>query len=245
MMSDSDLIENANIDLTRMPKHVAIIMDGNGRWAKKRLMPRQFGHKQGQKQLKKTLINCKKLGIPILSVYVFSTENWKRPESEVSFLLQFLKKTIQDEIQELEKEGVRLRFLGDLSAFGEDILQDIHDAQERTKDASDIQLNIMLNYGGRAEIIHALQSYVASGEDVRQLTEDRLQPYLYTGELPDPDILIRTGGDVRISNFMLWQLAYSELFFTVVFWPDFGLSELITVVEAFQHRDRRYGGLNE
>jgi len=245
MSADDSLTNKYGIDLTRIPQHIAIIMDGNGRWAKKRLMPRNFGHRQGQKQLKKTLINCVKLGVKYLSVYVFSTENWRRPEEEVSFLLKFLKSTIQDELNELIKEGVRLKFLGDLSQFDQSLLDMISDSESKTKNNTNIQLNVMLNYGGRREIIDAVKIYVKNGGDIDSLTEDNLQPCLYTEGIPDPDILIRTGGDLRISNFMLWQAAYSEFFFLDVFWPEFDFDELVKVIGEFQSRDRRFGGLNE
>ena len=245
MSADDSLTNKYGIDLTRIPQHIAIIMDGNGRWAKKRLMPRNFGHRQGQKQLKKTLINCVKLGVKYLSVYVFSTENWRRPEEEVSFLLKFLKSTIQDELNELIKEGVRLKFLGDLSQFDQSLLDIISDSESKTNDNTNIQLNVMLNYGGRREIIDAIKTYVKNGGDIDSLTEDNLQPCLYTEDIPDPDILIRTGGDLRISNFMLWQAAYSEFFFLDVFWPEFDFEELVKVIGEFQSRDRRFGGLNE
>jgi undecaprenyl diphosphate synthase len=245
MSADDSLTSEYGIDLTRIPQHIAIIMDGNGRWAKKRLMPRNFGHRQGQKQLKKTLVNCVKLGVKFLSVYVFSTENWRRPEEEVSFLLKFLKSTIQDELNELIKEGVRLKFLGDLSQIDQSLLDMISDSESKTKDNTNIQLNVMLNYGGRREIIDAVKTYVKNGGDIDTLTENSLQPCLYTEGIPDPDILIRTGGDLRISNFMLWQAAYSEFFFLDVFWPEFDFEELIKVIGEFQSRDRRFGGLNE
>ena len=245
-MSEIDgLVAQYGIDLDRMPQHIAIIMDGNGRWAKKRLMPRNFGHKQGQKQLKKTLINCVQLGGKVLSVYVFSTENWRRPDEEVSFLLKFLKSSIQDEIDELVNEGVRLKFLGDLSEFGSKLLEMISEAEKVTEKNQKIQLNIMLNYGGRREIIDAVKSYVSQGGDIADLSEDDMSQHVYTQNIPEPDILIRTGGDIRISNFMLWQCAYSELFFLETFWPDFNLEHLLKVIQQFQSRDRRYGGLSE
>ncbi len=243
-MTDVDsLIHQYEIDLERIPKHIAIIMDGNGRWAKKRLMPRNFGHRQGQKQLKKTLINCVKVGVQVLSVYVFSTENWRRPEEEVSFLLKFLESTIHDEIDELVDEGVKLNFLGDLSRFDDQLLRLIRTGEEKTKSNNKIQLNVMLNYGGRHEIIDAFKEYLAKGGDIDQLDEDALATHLYTAGLPDPDILIRTGGDVRMSNFMLWQAAYAELVFLDIFWPDFDLDALLSAIKEFQNRDRRFGGL--
>ena len=245
-MSDIDgLIKQQGVDPNRMPHHIAIIMDGNGRWAKKRLMPRNFGHKQGQKQLKKTLINCVKLGVKVLTVYVFSTENWRRPEEEVSFLLKFLKSSIKDEIDELVEEGVRLNFLGDLSEFDSKLLELIQEAESVTESNQKIQLNIMLNYGGRREILDAMKSYINDGGDVNDMSEDDLSLFMYTRNIPDPDILIRTGGDIRISNFMLWQCAYSEFFFLDTFWPDFDLEQLLEVIKVFQSRDRRYGGLTQ
>ncbi len=208
-----DLITQYGIDRKRIPNHVAIIMDGNGRWANKRLMPRNFGHKQGQKQLKKTLINCVKIGVKVLTVYAFSTENWRRPEEEVRFLLKYLKKSIIEEIDELIEEGVCLKFLGDLKEFDQKLLDMIETAEERTKSNTTIQLNVMLNYGGRREIIDAVKGYLKAGNSIETLSEDDLSAQMYTALVPDPDVLIRTGGDVRISNFMLWQCAYSELFF--------------------------------
>ena len=244
MSADESLIHEYGIDINRIPQHIAIIMDGNGRWAKKRLMPRNFGHRQGQKQLKKTLINCVKLGVDYLSVYVFSTENWRRPDEEVSFLIKFLKSTIQDELNELIDEGVRLRFLGDLTQFDQSLLDLISEGETKTAENNKIQLNVMLNYGGRREIIDAVKTYVEQGGDINTLSEENLPSYLYTQSIPDPDIMIRTGGDFRISNFMLWQAAYSELFFLDVFWPDFEFLDLLTVIKDYQQRDRRFGGLS-
>jgi undecaprenyl diphosphate synthase len=245
MAKIDDLMAQYGIDIHRMPEHIAIIMDGNGRWAKKRLMPRNFGHKQGQKQLKKTLIHCVQLGVKVLSVYVFSTENWRRPEEEVSFLLKFLKSSIQDEIDELVQEGVRLKFLGDLSEFDAPLLDMIQTAERMSATNDTIQLNIMLNYGGRREILDAVKAFAENGGDTTKISEDDISQHVYTKQMPDPDILIRTGGDIRISNFMLWQCAYSEMFFLDTFWPDFGLETLLQVIQEFQSRDRRYGGLSE
>ncbi len=244
MTDIDDLIHQYGVDTEHIPNHIAIIMDGNGRWAKKRLMPRNFGHKQGQKQLKSTLINCVKLGVKVLSVYVFSTENWRRPETEVSFLLKFLKTSIQDELQELIEEGVKLKFLGDLSEFNSKLIDIIQEAESKTAKNHRIQLNVMLNYGGRREIIDSFKTYVSNGGEIDALNEDALSQEMYTKDIQDPDILIRTGGDFRISNFMLWQCAYSELFFLDTFWPDFDISHLLKVIKEFQSRDRRFGGLS-
>jgi undecaprenyl diphosphate synthase len=239
------LVEKYGIDLLNVPHHIAIIMDGNGRWAKKRLMPRNFGHKQGQKQLKNTLKDCVTLGVKVLSVYVFSTENWRRPNDEVSFLLKFLKSSIQAEINELHDEGVRLKFCGDLSKFDARLCDDIRAAEQLTNQNKVIQLNIMLNYGARREIMDAMIAFHKSGASVEELTESMVSSWLYTHDVPDPDILIRTGGDERLSNFMLWQCAYSEFFFLDTFWPDFNMDTLCKVISSFQKRDRRYGGLSE
>ena len=244
MATTQQLLNKYDIDLDNIPNHIAIIMDGNGRWAKKRMMPRNFGHMEGQKTLKKTLINCVEIGVKVLTVYVFSTENWKRPDQEVSFLLKFLQQSIHDEIDELIKEGVRLKFLGNLNDFDSQLLDLIESAEQKTQANDTIQLNVMLNYGGRREIIDAVCAFIESGEPTDNLTEDVLSSYLYTKELADPDILIRTGGDVRISNFLLWQTAYSELFFLDVFWPQFDVDHLVKVIKEYQERDRRFGGLN-
>ena len=190
--------------------------------------------------------NLKKLDFKIneISFYVFSTENWKRPDQEVSFLIKFLKQTIDDEIDELIKEGVRLKFFGDLSQFDQKLINMINNAESLTDENENIQLNIMLNYGGRREIIDAVQAFMESGEPAEKLTEETLSNYMYTKSIPDPDILIRTGGDFRISNFLLWQSAYSEFFFLDVFWPQFNADELLKVIKQFQQRDRRFGGLS-
>ena len=244
-MADIDaLLTQYGINKSKVPNHVAIIMDGNGRWAKKRLLPRNFGHRQGQKQLKTTLINCVKIGVKVLSVYTFSTENWRRPEDEVSFLLKFLKSSIQSELDELIKEGVRLRFLGDLSTFDGALLDLIKTSENATQSNDVIQLNVMLNYGARREIMTAMKSMINDGRDLDALDEADFSSYMYTAGIDDPDILIRTGGDFRMSNFMLWQCAYSELFFLDVFWPDFDMTHLLQVIQQFQSRDRRFGGLS-
>lgn len=246
-MSSSDSIDQLcidhGVDQKNIPKHIAIIMDGNGRWANQRLLPRKAGHKTGQKNVKKTLINCLKLGVKVLTVYVFSTENWRRPKTEVEFLLGFLKKSIADEIDALIAQGVRIRFLGDRSLFKPELQEIFKDAEERTCNNTAIQLNVMVNYGARLEIIQAIQKYVSKGGDIDKLTESDISNSLYCNVSGDPDILIRTGGDYRISNFMLWQIAYTELFFLPVCWPDFDLSHLLSVIGEFQSRDRRFGGL--
>ncbi|RAP33948.1 di-trans,poly-cis-decaprenylcistransferase [Candidatus Marinamargulisbacteria bacterium SCGC AG-439-L15] len=234
-------LKKYNLDPQKMPQHVAIVMDGNGRWAKKRLLPRTAGHKAGRKTLKETLKNCVRLGIPYLSAYVFSTENWQRPKTEVSFLMDFFKSVLKDEVRELNEEGVRLKFLGNTTALSQEIQDGIMDAERETEANTRIQLNIMLNYGAREEIVSSIKSL--SSEQLQALTEDSFSQVLYTKGVPDPEVLIRTSGEYRISNFMLWQLAYSELFFIDTLWPNFTMDDLVGVLQGYQKRNRRFGGI--
>lgn len=242
--SMDDLCSAHNVDQTTIPHHIAIIMDGNGRWANKRLLPRKAGHKAGQKKVKETLIWCRQLGVRVLTVYVFSTENWRRPKKEVQFLIAFLQKSIMDEIDELIEQGVRLRFLGDITPFDPSMQQLFKDAEEKTANNTTIQLNVMVNYGSRLEIVQAVKQFAEGGGNIQDLTEDDISNALYCSKSGDPDILIRTGGDVRVSNFMLWQIAYTEMFFLPICWPEFDMAQLLTVIADFQARDRRFGGLS-
>ncbi|MGE4169586.1 MAG: isoprenyl transferase [Candidatus Margulisiibacteriota bacterium] len=244
------ICQSLNLDSSKMPAHVAVIMDGNGRWAKQRHMPRNFGHKQGAEALRKTIKACVRLGIHHLSVYTFSTENWKRPEGEVSFLMGFFAEMLRQETKALHKEGVRINCLGHLEALDPKLQKGIRDAEAQTQNNQTLQLNLMMNYGSRLELVHAAQRWatdVQSGKHTEaDLTEALFNTYLYTQNSPDPDILIRTGGDHRISNFMLWQCAYSEFFVLEdLLWPDFNETALTTIIRQFQTRDRRYGGLND
>ncbi len=238
----SSLFDDYTINPDKVPTHIAVVMDGNGRWAKKRFLPRTAGHKAGRTTLKKMLKSCAKLGVKHLSAYTFSTENWSRPKDEVSFLMTFFKKVLSEEVKELHAENVRLKFLGELSALDEDIIRGIQDAETLTENNSKIQLNVMLNYGSRTEIIRAIQRLTP--DEISHLTEDQFSQKLYTQDIPDPDILIRTSGEYRISNFLLWQLAYSEFFFTDCLWPDFSEADLCHIIKQFQDRDRRHGGIN-
>jgi undecaprenyl diphosphate synthase len=222
--------------------HVAIIMDGNGRWAKQQGKPRIFGHQQGVEALHRAVSAAPDLGITHLSVYAFSTENWKRPDEEVSFLMGLFVKAATAKLKALCENGVRLRFLGDLHALPDSVQQMIQDTHARTENNSRVQLNIMMNYGSHSEIVHAAQRVTHLQIP---LTEASLTSHLYTAGIPDPDILIRTGGDCRLSNFMLWQLAYTELFFLDVLWPDFNQVHLQNVLTQFRSRERRFGGLTE
>lgn len=228
-----------------IPAHVAIIMDGNGRWAKKRAMPRFFGHRQGVKALKTAVRYASERGIGTLTVYAFSTENWQRPREEVDFLLDLMYKTFVQEIEELRKEGVRIRLVGDRTSLTEDILKVWNKAEELTAENKGLNLNVAFNYGGRKELTMVakhLAEQVSKGEiSADDITEQHISNLLYTRESPDPDLIIRTGGELRISNFLLWQGAYSELYMTEVLWPDFGEREFEQALQDYRRRERRFG----
>jgi undecaprenyl diphosphate synthase len=208
-----------------IPKHVAIIMDGNGRWAKKRGLPRSAGHAQGVKALKNIIEPAGKLGIRYLSVYAFSTENWKRPQDEIETLMNLLLENINKELPEIKEKKIRLRFLGDLKALSESLQKSIQQAEEQTAQNSAMQINIMLNYGARREMIQAIHQAAQSGADLKTIKEEEFEKFLYTRDIPDPELLIRTSGELRVSNFLLWQIAYTEIYITPTLWPDFNESE--------------------
>lgn len=218
-------------------------MDGNGRWAKQRGLPRIEGHRRGANSLKEVVKASRELGIKYLTVYAFSTENWKRPKEEVGFLMRLLSSTIDREIDELNKNRIRLRFLGKLDMLPQNLQNKIKTAQEKTKDNNKLTMNIMLSYGGRAEIVDAVKSIVKKGIKGDKIDEKLVSGFLYTAGIPDPDLLIRTAGEMRVSNFMLWQLAYTELWVTEVLWPDFGKKHLLEAVESYNKRIRKFGGL--
>lgn len=231
----------------KIPAHVAIIMDGNGRWAKKRFLPRKAGHKQGAEALRNTIKACREFGVRFLSVYVFSTENWKRPPKEVEFLMAFFKELIIKELPELNKNGVRVRCLGDVDALDPELKEKIAYAENATETNTTLQLNLLINYGSRREIVQAAAKAwdaLQRGE-ITELTEENFSDFLYTGECPEPEIFIRTGGDYRISNYLLWQISYSELFFLDLLWPDFNKNVLAEIIGKFQQRQRRFGGLEQ
>jgi undecaprenyl diphosphate synthase len=209
-----------------IPKHVAIIMDGNGRWAKKRGLPRSAGHAQGVKALKNIIEPAGKLGIRYLSVYAFSTENWKRPQDEIETLMNLLLENINKELPEIKEKKIRLRFLGDLKALSESLQKSIQQAEEQTAQNSAMQINIMLNYGARREMIQAIHQAAQSGADLKTIKEEEFEKFLYTRDIPDPELLIRTSGELRVSNFLLWQIAYTEIYITPTLWPDFNEAEL-------------------
>lgn len=234
-------------DKASVPLHLAVIMDGNGRWAKRRLLPRKAGHRAGARNLRRLCQMCGDAGIKYLTVYAFSTENWKRPPDEVSALMALFIEFLQSYDAEMEKEGIRLRIMGDVAGLPDDVRQAIREAEDRSKDRTRLQLILALNYGGRAEIVHAVKSIsekVRSGElAAEDITEDLLKTHVYMPDVPDPDLIIRPSGEYRLSNFLLWQSAYSELWFSNVLWPDFKQRDFDQALSSFAARDRRFGGV--
>lgn len=226
-----------------LPGHIAIIMDGNGRWAKRRLMPRTYGHSQGVKNVIEIVEYAFNLGIKTVSLYAFSTENWSRPKEEVDKLFDLIRKYFIDNINKLLKEGVRLQVMGDIKQLPADIYKDIKSSIERTAKNSKHVLNIGINYGSRTEILRAVNTIIKSG--VNEVDEDSFKNYLYTSKLCDPDLIIRTSGESRLSNFMLYQSAYSELYFTKKLWPDFHKKQLDKALKSYSKRKRRFGGVNK
>jgi undecaprenyl diphosphate synthase len=237
----------ANSDPTPGPNHVAIIMDGNGRWAKARGLPRVAGHRRGADAVRRVVRGAGELGIPVLTLFAFSTENWTRPADEVNDLMGLLRHYLRNELDELRKNGARLRVIGNREGLASDIVRDISDAENMTRGNSRIDVNICINYGARAEILQAIRSLarqVAAGElSADRIDEDCFESELLTSGVPDPDLLIRTSGEQRISNFMLWQCAYAELVFVDTLWPDFGKEHLEQAIAEFRRRERRYGGV--
>jgi len=231
--------------LEAVPRHVAIIMDGNGRWAKARGLPRLAGHRAGTENLRPILEASVELGIDILTIWAFSTENWRRPEVEVKGLLLILERMIQRELRELHRQGVQLRHIGQMDRLPGRLQKQVQDAIELTRDNDRIILNVAFDYGGRAEIVHAVQQIIREGIAADNVNEDVLSAHMYTAGQPDPDLIIRTGGDLRTSGFMLWQSAYTEYYITPTFWPDFGSEELHQALVAFGQRDRRFGGIKD
>ena len=229
--------------LEQVPRHVAIIMDGNGRWAKARGLPRLAGHRAGTENLRSILEACVEFGIEFLTIWAFSTENWQRPETEVKGLLRILEQMIRRELRQLHKEGVRLCHLGRLDRLPGRLRQQVLDAIELTKNNERIVLNVAFDYGGRPEIIQAVQRIVKDGIAAEDVDEGLISSYLYTAGQPDPDLVIRTSGELRTSGFMMWQAAYSEYYITPTYWPDFDRKELYKALVAYGERDRRFGGI--
>lgn len=237
-----------NIDMNKIPKHIAIIMDGNGRWAKERKLPRSLGHKAGVETIREIVKECNRLGVKYLTVYAFSTENWKRPVTEVSFIMKLLDRYLTNEIDTFQKNNVCVRFMGSRVGLPENVLKKMDAAVEKTKNNTGIILNLAINYGGQTEILQAVKKIATDVKNgllaIDEIDLKSFEDYLYTKELPPPDLLIRTGGDFRVSNFMLWQIAYAEIWNTDIYWPDFSGEIFLQAVSDYQKRDRRFGGLN-
>ncbi|MFZ6026929.1 MAG: polyprenyl diphosphate synthase [Chloroflexota bacterium] len=224
-----------------VPKHIAIIMDGNGRWARSRGLPRLAGHRAGTENLRRVIEACVEFGVQHLTIYAFSTENWGRPPEEVRGLLHILENVLDRELQQLNDQGVQLRHIGRIDGLSPTLRQKVLDAVDVTKTNTRLILTVAFNYGGRDEIVCALQSIIADGHSAQEVTEGLVSQYLFTAGLPDPDLIIRTSGELRGSNFLLWQGAYSEWYFPATYWPDFDKNELRKAIEEFSQRDRRFG----
>ena len=235
------------VDLSALPRHVAIIMDGNGRWARRRGMPRKAGHAAGAETFRTIATFAKELGLEYLTVYAFSTENWKRPQDEVASIMGLLEKYLREAIETMARDKVKMAFFGDLSPLSPELRALCAQTEEISKGYDGCQVNVCFNYGGRAEILRAARAFAADclegRADACHLTEEAFGRYLYSAGVPDPDLVIRPSGEVRVSNFLLWQSAYSEFYFTDVLWPDFGKDDLLRALADYQHRSRRYGGV--
>jgi undecaprenyl diphosphate synthase len=234
-----------DIDLQKLPRHIAVIMDGNGRWARNHSMGRISGHKKGAEAVRITVKTCREIGVKVLTLYAFSTENWLRPDNEVQALMRLLEEYLRSELMEMLETGIRLTTIGDTEALKEPIKSILREAIAKTSHGREMTLNLALSYGGRDEIIAAIHKMIQdvhSGKlPLKSISKDVFPDYLYTAGLPDPDLLIRTSGEYRISNFLLWQSAYTEFYFTDVLWPDFNQDELFKAIAEFQRRERRFG----
>lgn len=233
----------AGIDRSRLPVHVAVIMDGNGRWAKKRGLPRAVGHRAGVERVRTIVRMSSDIGIKYLTLYAFSTENWKRPSQEVGTLMGLLLEYLKKELAELHEKNVRIMTLGDLSKLPHDVTDEIERAKRTTKDNTGLTLNMAVNYGGRQEIVDAVKKAIAEGKNAEEIDEEYVSSLLTTAGQPDPDLIIRTSGETRISNFLLFQLAYAEFYFPDTLWPDFDEVQYKKALDAFASRDRRFGGV--
>ena len=236
------------LDLDRLPRHLAVIMDGNGRWAQRRHMPRVVGHKAGTQTARSTIETCARLKIEALTLYAFSLENWRRPKSEIDFLMQLLREYLRSEMPLIQKNEIRMRFLGRIDELPAAVQKDVREAMQDTANNRGMTLSVALNYGGRAEIVDAVNAILAarsSRQSAAPVTEEELSGQLYTSGIADPDLLIRTSGEMRVSNFLLWQIAYAEIFVTDTLWPDFNRARLLEALVEFQKRERRYGGIRE
>lgn len=229
----------------KIPNHVAIIMDGNGRWALSRGLPRLAGHRAGTENLRRVIEACVEIGVQYLTLYAFSTENWGRPVEEVRGLMRILEDVIDREMVELHKNGVQLRHIGELDRIKPSLKKKVLEAIEMTKENTRLVLNVAFNYGGRDEMVFAIRNMIKDGVSAEDVTFDLVNKYLFTAGSPDPDLIIRTSGELRGSNFLIWQGAYAEWYFTPIFWPDFGKDELKTAIEEYSQRDRRFGQVNK
>lgn len=228
-----------------VPRHIAIIMDGNGRWAKKRLMPRVAGHRKGVEALRGVIRSCAERGVSHLTVFAFSSENWRRPQEEVTLLMELFMRALENEVARLHENEIRFRVIGDLSGFSERIQNLIRDAEALTRDNTRLTFTVAANYGGRWDVVQATRKLIASGVAADDVTEAALSQHLSMAEMPEPDLFIRTGGEQRISNFLLWQLAYTELHFTDALWPDFDAAALDAAISSYRTRERRFGRTSE
>lgn len=228
-----------------VPRHIAIIMDGNGRWAKRRLMPRVAGHRKGVEALRKVIRGCAERGVHHLTVFAFSSENWRRPQDEITLLMELFLRALENEVAKLHENNIRFRVIGDLSGFSARIQTLIHDAEALTRGNTRLTLTVAANYGGRWDIVQAVRRMVAAGMEADAIDEAALARHLSLADLPEPDLFIRTGGEQRISNFLLWQLAYTELHFTDKLWPDFDTGALDAAIASYRRRERRFGRTSE
>ncbi len=233
----------------KIPNHIAIIMDGNGRWAKKRFQPRIFGHREGMKRVKEVVTYCSKVGVKALSLFAFSSENWNRPKQEVNFLMSLLEEYVKKEVKELADNNVKLKFIGDLQKIPERYFNLIKESEKKLEHCTGLHLNIALSYGGRQDILNAVKKICKKCSEKKcsesDIDEKFFSQYLYTAQIPDPDFLIRTSGEMRISNFFLWQLAYTEIYVTDTLWPDFSEKHLEKAIENYSQRERRFGKISE
>lgn len=240
-------VDTTGLDMNNIPQHIAIIMDGNGRWAKAQGKVRTFGHQAGAETLKTIVRAADKLGVKVISAYAFSTENWKRPVTEVNFIMELLSRYLTNEIEEFNENNVQVRFIGSRDGLPDIVREKMDHAIEETRNNTGIILNLAINYGGQAEILHAVKTIAAEAAAgtlaVEEIDNQVVEEHLYTSGLPAPDLLIRPGGDLRISNFLLWQIAYAEIWTTKTFWPDFTPDHLVDAILAYQGRERRFGGL--
>ncbi len=235
---------DAGVNVTRLPRHIAVIMDGNGRWAKKRGLPRTVGHAAGAEAFRRIANYCNKIGIEYLTVYAFSTENWKRPADEVSAIMGILEKYLYEAIETIQRDHVRMFFFGDMTVLSPKLQKLIAETEAVSRRQKGAQVNMCVNYGGRDEILRAVRAYAATHPNAdKPVTEEEFSKYMYFDGIPDPDLIIRPSGEMRLSNFLLWQSAYSEFYFSDVLWPDFNERELDRAISAYQMRDRRYGGV--